>query len=49
MPARPAESPRHERVFIIFGGPQGHGDSPEDAVSCSARAHACRVEVHLDA
>jgi hypothetical protein len=20
MPARPAESPRHERVFIAFGG-----------------------------
>jgi hypothetical protein len=23
MPARPAESPRHQRVFVIFGGPQG--------------------------
>jgi hypothetical protein len=32
MPARPAESPRHERVFIGFGGPRGHGDSFEDAV-----------------
>jgi hypothetical protein len=21
MPARPAENPRHERVFIAFGGP----------------------------
>ena len=27
MPTRTAESPRHERVFIAFGGPQGHGDS----------------------
>jgi hypothetical protein len=32
MPARPAESPRHERIFIGFGGPWGQGDSFEDAV-----------------
>jgi hypothetical protein len=36
MPARPAESPRHERVFIIFGGPQGRRGLLTRAVLCPA-------------
>jgi hypothetical protein len=32
MPARPAESPRYQRVFIAFGDPQGHADSLPVAV-----------------
>jgi hypothetical protein len=41
MPARPAESPRHEHVFIASGGPRGHGDSGVDMSVDAARVGAC--------